>query len=250
MSRTVAWFSCGAASAVATKLALLDGPVTIAYCDTGSEHEDNKRFMADCEKWFGQTVTILKNGKYKDTWDVWEKRKYLGGIAGAPCTGILKVEPRLDFQRPDDVHVYGFTNDAADITRANRIRENNFDMTIRTPLIERGLDKAACLAMIQGAGIKEPVTYAMGFPNANCIPCVKATSPNYWAMVRLRAPKEFARMVELSRRLDVRLARIKEVWTFIDEIPADWPVTQAIAPACDLLCGAVQQELSTKQAAE
>ena len=235
---------------MATKLALLDGPVTIAYCDTGSEHPDNKRFMADCEKWFGQYVTVLKNDKYADTWDVWEKRKYLGGIAGAPCTGILKVEPRLDFQRHDDVHVYGFTNDASDITRAKRIRENNFDMTIRTPLIERGLDKAACLAMIQGAGIKEPVTYAMGFPNANCLPCVKATSPDYWALYRQRFPEGFARMVELSRRLGARLTRINDERIFIDEIPEDWPVTQAIAPACDLLCGAVQQELSTAQAAE
>jgi 3'-phosphoadenosine 5'-phosphosulfate sulfotransferase (PAPS reductase)/FAD synthetase len=246
MPRIVSWFSCGAASAVATKIALIDGPVTIAYCDTGSEHEDNKRFMADCEVWFGQSVTVLKNDKYADTWDVWEKRKYLGGIAGAPCTGILKVEPRLDFQRPDDVHVYGFTNDAADINRAKRIRENNFDMTIRTPLIERGLDKAACLAMIQGAGIKEPVTYSMGFPNANCLPCVKATSPDYWSLYRLRFPEGFARMVELSRRLGARLTRINDERIFIDEIPDDWPVTQAIAPACDLLCGAVQQEISDK----
>lgn len=250
MPRTVSWFSCGAASAVATKLALLDGPVTIAYCDTGSEHPDNKRFMGDCEAWFGQPVIVLKNDKYADTWDLWEKRKYLGGIAGAPCTGALKVEPRLEFQRPDDVHVFGFTNDAADIRRAKLIRENHFDLTVRTPLIERGLDKAACLAMIQGGGVKEPVTYAMGFPNANCMPCVKATSPNYWSLYRQQFPEGFARMVELSRRLDVRLTRINDERIFIDEIPADWPVTQAIAPACDLLCGAVQQEISKFKAAE
>lgn len=245
MPRVVSWFSCGAASAVATKLALLDGPVTIAYCDTGSEHPDNRRFMAECETWFGQVVTILKNEDYADTWAVWERRKYLSGNDGAPCTGLLKVEPRLAFQRPDDVHVFGFTNDANDVVRAKKIRDNHFDMTIRTPLIERGLDKAACLALIQGAGIKEPVTYAMGFPNANCLPCVKATSPNYWALYRLRFPAGFARMAELSRRLDVRLTRIKNVRIFIDEIPADWPVTQAIAPACDLLCGAMQRELET-----
>lgn len=239
MSRVVSWFSCGAASAVATKLVLLEGPTTIAYCDTGSEHPDNARFMAECERWFGQAVTVLKSEKYTDTWDVWTRRKYLAGNEGAPCTGLLKVEPRLEFQRPNDVHVFGFTNDKRDVTRAKDIRANNFDMTIRTPLIERRLDKAACLALIQGAGIKEPVTYAMGFPNANCLPCVKATSPNYWALYRHHFPEGFARMVKLSRELGVRLTRIKNERIFIDEIPADWPMTQAIAPACDLMCGAV-----------
>jgi len=247
MSRTVAWFSCGAASAVATKLVLAEGPATIAYCDPGSEHEDNVRFRADCEAWFGQPVEVLKSPDYANTWDVWERRRFISGPDGAPCTGILKVGPRLDFQRPDDVHVYGFTADKSDMTRADRIRANNFEMTIRTPLIERGLDKAACLALLQGAGIKEPVTYAMGFPNANCLPCGKATSPDYWALYRLRFPEGFARMAELSRRLGARLTRINDVRIFIDEIPADWPVTQPILPACDLLCGVTQADLKAAE---
>ena len=33
MSRTISWFSCGAASAVATKLALAESDVTIVYCE-------------------------------------------------------------------------------------------------------------------------------------------------------------------------------------------------------------------------
>ncbi len=73
-SRTASWFSCGAASAVATKLT---SPDVIAYCETGSEHPDNRRFLIDCEKWFGKEVTILQNPDFRDTWDVWEKRKYI-----------------------------------------------------------------------------------------------------------------------------------------------------------------------------
>jgi len=34
----------------------------------------------------------------------------------------------------------------------------------------------------------------------------------------------------------VRLCRIKGERVFIDEIPADWPTTNPIAPACDFLC--------------
>jgi hypothetical protein len=227
-----------------TKIAMLDGPLTIAYCDTRSEHEDNARFKADCERWFGQEVITLASDEYLDTWDVWERRRFISGPDGAPCTGLLKVEPRLKFQRPDDIHLFGYTNDKSDILRAKKIRENHFDLTIRTPLIERGLDKAACLALLQGAGIKEPVTYEMGFPNANCLPCGKATSPSYWALYRKHFPHGFARMAELSRRLGARLTRINDERIFIDEIPENWPVTQPILPTCDLLCGAQLKELT------
>ena len=63
MNRIVSWFSCGAASAVATKLALAKGPVTIAYCEVVEEHPDNKRFLKDCENWYGQEILILVNDK-------------------------------------------------------------------------------------------------------------------------------------------------------------------------------------------
>lgn len=55
--RTVCWFSAGAASAVATKLVLRDVPdAVVAYCETGAEHPDNARFIADCERWFGRPI--------------------------------------------------------------------------------------------------------------------------------------------------------------------------------------------------
>jgi len=169
------------ASAVATKLALRDDPGgVVAYCETGSEHPDNKRFMADCEHWFGKPVERLQSAEYADTWAVWEGRKYLAGVSGAPCTSELKVAPRLVFQRPNDAHVFGYTADAADSERASRLRANYPELEIRTPLIERGITKTACLAMVESAGIALPPMYALGFQNNNCIPCVKATSPAYW----------------------------------------------------------------------
>lgn len=244
MGRTVIWFSCGAASAVAAKLTLLDEPSAVpAYCATRSEHPDNERFMLDCVRWFNRGISRLSSLEYQDTWDVWERRKYLAGISGAPCTVELKVGPRLVWQQPTDIHVFGYTADGADVKRAELLRENYPEMQIRTPLIDRGMTKANCLALIEGAGIKLPVMYGLGFANNNCVPCVKATSPSYWALIRQEFPTEFARMVELSRRLNVRLCRIKGERRFIDEIPADHPTTNAIAPACDFLCGQIAQEM-------
>jgi len=73
---------------------------------------------------------------------------------------------------------------------------------------------------------------------------VKATSPNYWALVRLHYPEQFERMAKQSRELGARLARLNGERVFIDEIPTDWPATQAIAPECDFLCGLAEQEIS------
>jgi hypothetical protein len=238
--RRIAHFSCGAASAVATKLS---NPDEIWYAATGSEDADNQRFLHDCESWFDQEVRVIRSDKYASTWDLWEQRRYLSGVAGAPCTTELKVFPRLQEQRAEDVHIFGYTADAHDIRRAKALIENWPEQRVEIPLIERGINKAACLALIQQAGIAPPRVYALGFLNANCIPCVKAQSPSYWALVRKHYPDDFKRMAKLSRELGVTLARMQGVRVFIDDIPLEHPVTEPIAPECDFLCALAQQDL-------
>jgi 3'-phosphoadenosine 5'-phosphosulfate sulfotransferase (PAPS reductase)/FAD synthetase len=240
-NRTISWFSCGAASAVATKLFPQAIPV---YCETGAEHPDNVRFMNDCQTWFCRPIVRLKSEEYADTWDVWEKTRWLAGINGARCTIELKVAPRLAFQKPDDVHVFGYTADGPDINRANRLRSSYPELLIETPLIERGITKAACLDMIQRAEIDLPPMYKLGFHNNNCIPCVKATSPAYWALIRKNFPAKFERMAKLSRELDVRLCRVDGERTFIDEIPLDQETTNPIQPSCDFLCHIAELDIN------
>ena len=247
MSRVISWFSSGAASAVMTKLALMDDADVIpVQCDLGdSEDSDNARFSSDCEKWFAKPITYIR-GKYTGIDDVFESRKYHAGIAGAPCTSEMKVAPRLDYQLPSDTHLWGYTADSGDVTRWERMLSNYPDMNQRAPLIERGLTKEACLAMIERAGILPPRIYAMGFPNANCIGCVKASSPNYWSLVRKQFPDVFARRAEQSRRFGSRLVRIHNERCFLDELPDDWPVTQAIAPRCDFLCHIAEEDMNNE----
>jgi hypothetical protein len=193
----------------------------------------------------GRAVERIASDKYADTWAVWEKTRYLAGIDGARCTIELKVKPRLAFQRPDDIHVFGYTADGPDCDRADRLRAAYPELTIKTPLVERGVTKAACIDMVRRAGIEPPPLYAMGFQNNNCLPCVKATSPAYWALVRKCFPDKFERMAKLSRSLDVRLCRLGGERSFIDEIPADYPTTNPIQPSCDFLCHIAETEFAT-----
>jgi len=111
MDRIVSWFSCGAASAVATKLAIAEHKeIVIAYCEVIEEHPDNLRFLKDCEKWFGQEIIIMGNDKYnRSIYEVFDKTRYLAGVGGARCTLELKKNVRREFERPDDIQVFGYT---------------------------------------------------------------------------------------------------------------------------------------------
>jgi hypothetical protein len=172
------------------------------------------------------------------------------GINGAVCTGELKFIPRLNFQLPSDTHIFGYTADKSDVARFERLRETYPELKVSAPLIERNITKANCLALLEGAGIALPRTYAMGFPNANCLKsgCCKATSPNYWANHRKWFPEGFAQTAALARKLGVRLTRIRNERIFIDDIPADWPTTNAIVPHCDMLCAVHQETLDPSHA--
>lgn len=171
MSRTVVWFSAGAASAVAAKLTLAGADnlanLYIAYTNPGSEHPDNERFINDCERWFRHPVDRLRSDRYQDTWDVWTKRRFIVGPTGALCTAELKKMVRYAYQQPDDIQIFGYT--AEEAHRADRFREQNPGVDLRTPLIDAGLTKDDCLAIIDRAGIRLPVMYQLGYRNNNCL---------------------------------------------------------------------------------
>lgn len=247
-SRVLAWVSGGAASVIAAKLAInLYGPerVHLVRCETSNEDEDNLRFEKDASEWLGKTVTLLRSEKYGSVREVWEKRRYMAGPNGAACTLQMKVIPRLVYQRPSDIHVFGYTNDSNDIRRFNKLRETLFELNLRAPLIEAGINKSATLKMVENAQIHLPRSYALGFPNANCLlsGCVKASSPSYWSLFREHFPERFERTAILSRDIGKRLVSIGGKRMFLDELPVDWPTLKPIAPTCDFLCSYAEREM-------
>ena len=163
--RIVCWFSCGAASAVATKLAIAENagkhPLVIAYTEVLEEHPDNKRFLAECEKWFGQEIVILGNDYYKRSIYETFKTSAMNIRGAAPCTRVLKKQVRERFELPTDRQVFGYT--AEEEERYNRFIDANNSVDIWVPLIDRGLMKTDCLAMLKNAGIELPAMYRMGY---------------------------------------------------------------------------------------
>lgn len=229
------WFSCGAASAVAAKLAVdkYGDDCEVVYCDTMStEHEDNARFFADVGAWLGRDITRIKSSKYDSVDEVFADTRYMAGIYGARCTAEMKKLPRYEYQRPDDVHVFGFTHDESD--RIERFEVNNPELFTEWVLRDKGITKEDCYAILEDAGIALPALYALGYKNNNCLGCVKATSARYWNMVRRDFPTVFERRARQSRELGVRLTRYKGERIFLDELPEDYMPAE---PLEDISCG-------------
>lgn len=246
-SRIVCWWSAGITSAVATKLALekyenSEKEIVIAYCDTGGEHSDNYRFLADCEKWYGKKITVLKNEKYDSIWDVFEKTRYLSGVRGARCTTEMKKNVRKVFEnQEEDLQIFGF--DASEEVRIKKFCDNNFEVRLYLPLIEHGLKKNDCLKIVKKQGIDLPAMYKMGYKNNNCIGCVKGQM-GYWNKIREDFPEVFERMSQLEQQIGAALCKTyagdgKRKRVFLKDLPkgAGRYESDLEAMTCGLVCG-------------
>lgn len=220
MERIVCWFSCGAASAVATKLAITENagklPLVIAYTEIAEEHPDNRRFLAECEKWFDHPITIIRNETYDASiYEVFKRKRFIVGPFGAPCTRLLKREMRQKFEQKGDKQVFGYTVEEEE--RACDFIDRNPDVDVMLPLIQRGLSKVDCIAMIRDAGIEIPAMYRMGYRNNNCIGCVKGGA-GYWNKIRVDFPGRFERMAKLEREIGASIIRRNGESVYLDEM--------------------------------
>ena len=220
------WFSCGAASAIAAQETLRQYgdrcTVRIINSPVAEEDRDNRRFLADVAVWLGVEVEIAFNSNYPgaSAVDVWAKRKAMSfPHGGAPCTVHLKKEARQEWEKDNraDWHVLGFTVEERDRYARFKLTERDNVLPV---LIDANLSKAECAQRLVEAGIRLPRVYRQGYPNANCLGCVKATSPTYWNHVRRVHPKVFQARAKQSRELGVRLVRHKGERIFLDELPA------------------------------
>lgn len=238
------WFSCGAASAVAAKLTLERYgnlcDVRVVNNPVMEEDKDNRRFLADVEQWLGVTIEDARNSKYPNASaeEVWDIRGGMSFPHGAPCTVSLKKEARQQWEARNhhDWMVLGYGAEERD-------RYDMFTLTERANvlpiLIDAKLTRQACYEFVVNAGLKPPRIYELGYPNANCIGCVKATSPTYWNHVRKVHPEVFASRAEQSRRLGSKLVRVNNERIYLDELPPNAkgrPLASLQMPECGLFC--------------
>jgi hypothetical protein len=250
--RVVCRFSCGAASAVATKLTLAHnepGDVLIINAFIQEEHEDNRRFLADCERWFGRPITILRDEKYgASTHEVWRRKRFMKGLRGAPCSLELKRKLLAKISKHGDVNVIGFTVEEED--RLKDLQDHFPEMKWEAPLIDRGLTKADCLAIIEMAGIELPLMYRKGYDNANCIGCPKG-GQNYWQAIREDFPEQFFQIKTIQESIGPGASflrfrsgpRAGERMSLADLPPGRGNMAEEPSFSCSFFCEMARQDI-------
>ena len=250
--RIVSHFSCGAASAIATKLALARygrERVVIFNAFILEEDWDNRRFLADCEVWFKHPITVLRDKKYgASAREVWRRERYMNGPFGASCSTRLKREVIEAACLPDDRHAMGFVIDEKNQDRIERGRKVGWIM----PCIDANLTHADCRGMIERAGLRLPRRYAQGYGNANCVGCCKG-GEKYWRKTRADSPQDFDDVAAIQEELGkgayfFRNRKTGERWP-LTQLSLDGPVEKAVAaPECSSFCAMAEEATDPEDA--
>jgi hypothetical protein len=233
--RIVSWFSAGASSAVATKIAIDQmGCREIYYNDIEDHHPDNKRFIRECENWFGVPI-ITMSSPLKSVDNVLKMMRFINAPRQMPqCSRLLKRRVRMEWEAQFPLerltYVWGLTSD--ELNRAEGFRKSMPHQDHVFPLIENKINKEwAHWIIINNIGISLPKMYDLGFPNNNCIGCVRG-GQGYWNLIRKHFPDVFTSRAKLEREIGASCIN----GTYLDELPLNAGRNNPIVPECDMVC--------------
>ena len=239
-AKVISWFSCGVSSAIATKLAVDQlGCKNVLYIDIDDAHPDNERFIAECEDWYGLKIQRLRSARYRSVDSVITSQQAINFNGGAPCTQFLKQRVRQLWESGQTglSYVWGF--DINEKERADKRIDALPDYHHLFPLVERSITKEMAHGMLMASGIKRPVMYDLGFPNNNCIGCVRG-GMGYWNLIRIHFPRVFALMAKRERELGSSCITEKingvKVKVFLDALDPNRGRGKIIVPDCGLFC--------------
>lgn len=210
------------------------------YIDIDDQHYDSVRFIKDCETKIGKSIDIIRSTEYRS---VKECVRAFGGFRNArngfaPCTNWLKKRVRkkweYEHQEFEITYIWGF--DSKEKRRAEATVEANPHAQHQFPLIDMGLSKEDVHAMIERIGIKRPKMYEMGYPNNNCIGCVKG-GMGYWNNIRKDFPEVFEGRAKLEREIGMTMLKDKNGYIYLDELDPDrGDMNTEIFPDCSIMC--------------
>jgi hypothetical protein len=178
-------------------------------------------------------IELIRSDKYKSVDDVITRDRYINGPMGAACTKHLKKEVRKAWEKAnadvDTEYIWGY--DVNEKHRAQRLDQTTNTINVY-PLIENNLTKQDVHAICERLGIKRPLMYDLGYPNNNCIGCVKG-GMGYWNKIRVDFPEVFERRAKQER--EIGRSCIKGV--FLDELePTRGNMNTEVMPDCSIMC--------------
>ena len=243
---TVCWISAGVSSFVAGWLKR-DSIDEWIYIDIDDQHEDSIRFIKDCEKVLGKKIQIVKSKEYRCVEDCLLTADMIKLSSGfAPCTSWLKIRVRKEWEEAhkeyDLTYVWGY--DFSESNRAARMVEHNPQASHLFPLIDKYLRKEDVHGYFDNNfSFARPKMYDMGYPNNNCIGCIKGAM-GYWNKIRVDFPEVFARRAEMERVLGHSILKESDgTPLYLDELDPDrGNMNTEVFPACSIMCYIADQK--------
>lgn len=215
------------------------------YIDIADQHPDSMRFLHDCEKAIGKKITVLKSDRFDSVEEVIKKYKCIKMPHGAPCTGMLKKAVRkkweCEHKEYDLTYVWGM--EFNEKNRAKQIAENFPEFHHEFPLIEKYLSKAEVHGLFERTfDFPRPKMYDMGYPNNNCIGCVKG-GMGYWNRIRKDFQEVFESRAQLERLVGYSILKENDgTPLYLDELdPNRGDMNTEIFPDCGIMCYLAQK---------
>jgi hypothetical protein len=154
---------------------------------------------------------------------------------------VLKKDVRKSYQRHDDIQIFGYTSEEED--RVDRFIDSNNEVDADFILVDQNISKQDCMDWFQSMGFSMPTMYAKGYPNNNCVGCVKG-GMGYWNAIRKDFPDAFIKMANLERELGHALNKDKNGPVFLDELdPGRGNFKRDVPGDCGFTCEWKQEDL-------
>ena len=184
----------------------------------------------------------MKSNEYKS---VEECVRAFGGFRNpsngfAPCTNWLKKRVRKEWegQHKDYALTYVWGFDLAEKARAERTVEANPQASHEFPLIDKELSKEDVHGLFERTfDFARPQMYEMGYPNNNCIGCVKG-GMGYWNHIRKDFPDVFESRAKLERLVGHSILKDGNgTPIYLDELEPDrGNMNTEVFPDCSIMC--------------
>lgn len=183
------------------------GPVVFA--DPGAEHPNTYCYLQVFEKWLklhGLSVTRIAPDTRPDLYppsyrmsliEKCEKKQIVPIMLNRWCTTEYKRRPLTRWAKKEGIGIQLLGIDAGE-ERRSYISERG-GILLEYPLVDRGIDREQCKAIIEGAGLSIP-------PKSGCWLCPFQKLSEWRALYDLR-PDLFEKAVELD---DAAMAKMRE----------------------------------------
>jgi 3'-phosphoadenosine 5'-phosphosulfate sulfotransferase (PAPS reductase)/FAD synthetase len=186
--------------------------VEVVYADHGTDWPETRSYV-DMLIGKGYPITILETRRDGlNLYDYYYKHRFIPLRFVRACTRLYKLAPLNDYIKTPCIVYIGI--DAAESHRATKIIDGQRDGEEKLfPLIDEGLDRKACIKLIEGHGLPSPI-------KSGCYIC-PFMGLSQWRELRTKHPDLYCKAKSLEIVTNKRLAERGTAPIYFRDKPLD-----------------------------